>query len=414
MLYCINNDERVTLLIFPQDNKGIHNMALINLVEQCDLKLTSAQKSYLSTLGVVDNPVKGLLPLEQYLIEHNPQPGDSFVCLVPVGICFSDSKYNRSSRLHFGNIIKHLKRMTGFSYKAAGILSGFLRLNREQIRDLQYGRASSQYTVVVTKGNHRISKRYAVSNDPRSFVPMEITIHKTEDYNEMIRIESLDHTLDAAYRTSQNLEDKFKSSYFAKETDAIDLYNYLDQFSIGVAGTNPSAKFGTTSHNYIASAKRRDEQACSQYLRIFTEKNCEDIVKGNATFATIVFISTFRVLIEKIDELNECNSLEGFFQYIYHDRADLTMYFLPNITQAILTQGNTKFKGEEIHVARLISLYNEYCEKVLKNPDGGKAKYPSNNANAIGYTSDVYLKYLKSADTDVRGRFIDVSKGVVS
>ena len=153
-----------------------------------------------------------------------------------------------------------------------------------------------------------------------------------------------------------------------------------------------------------------DDNLCSKNIC----ENCEDIVKGNATFATIVFISTFRVLIERIDELNECKSLEGFIQYIYHDRANLTMDFLPNITQAILTHGNTKFKGEEIHVARLISLYNEYCEKVLKNPDGGKAKYPSNNANAIGYTSDVYLTYMKSADTDVRGRFIDVSKGVVS
>ena len=137
-------------------------MTLINLVEQCDLKLTSAQKSFLSTLGVVDNPVQGLLPLEDYLVQNNPQPGDSFVCLVPVGICFSDSKYNRSDRIHFGNIIKHLKRMTGFSFKAAGILSGFLRLNREQIRDLQYGKASSQYIVVVTKGNHRVTKRLSL------------------------------------------------------------------------------------------------------------------------------------------------------------------------------------------------------------------------------------------------------------
>jgi len=219
-------------------------MTLINLVEQCDLKLTSAQKSFLSTLGVVDNPVQGLLTLEDYLVTHNPQPGDSFVCLVPVGICFSDSKYNRSDRIHFGNIIKHLKRMMGFSYKAAGILSGFLRLNREQIRDLQYGRASSQYIVVVTKGNHRVTKRYAVCNNPNAYIPVEVTIHKTEDYDEMVRIESLDHTLDAAYRTSQNQEDKFKSSYYAQELDAINLYNFLHQFSIGISDTNPSAKFG--------------------------------------------------------------------------------------------------------------------------------------------------------------------------
>ena len=383
-------------------------MTLINLVEQCDSKLTSAQKSYLSTLGVVDDPVKGLLTLEEYLIENNPQPGDSFVCLVPVGICFSDSKYNRSDRIHFGNIIKHLKRMMGFSYKAAGILSGFLRLNREQIRDLQYGRASSQYTVVVTKGNHRVTKRYAVSNDPRSYVPMEITIHKTEDYNEMVRIESLDHTLDAAYRTSQNQEDKFKSSYYAKETDAINLYDYLDQFSIGVAGTNPNAKFGTTSHNYLKSAQKRDETACSTYLRIFTEKNCESLVGGNATFAATVFLSKFRKAIDTVDRLNNLKSVEGFINYIYHERNDKTMGFLPNMTQSSLTSGNAKYKGEEVNVARLISLYNEYCEKVLK------VKLNENNNHAIGYTSDSYMSFVKSADADIRLRVDEIARGKIS
>ena len=383
-------------------------MSLINLVEQCDSKLTSAQKSYLSTLGVVDNPVKGLLTLEEYLIEHNPQPGDSFVCLVPVGICFSDSLYNRSDRIHFGNIIKHLKRMAGFSYKAAGILSGFLRLNREQIRDLQYGRASSQYTVVVTKGNHRVTKRYAVSNDTRAYIPMEITIHKTEDYDEMVRIESLDHTLDAAYRTSQNQEDKFKSSYYAKETDAINLYNYLDQFSIGVADTNPNAKFGTTSHNYIKSAEKRDDAACSKYLEIFTEKNCEKLVGGNAAFAATVFLSTFKTAIDTIDKLNAYDSIDGFINYIYHDRNNFSNGFLPDMTQSKLTEGNSKFKGEEVNVARLISLYNEYCQIVLK------AKLNENNNHAIGYSSDVYLNYMKSADADIRARFVQMSKDRVS
>ena len=383
-------------------------MTLINLVEQCDSKLTSAQRSYLSTLGVIDNPVKGLLTLEQYLVEHNPQAGDSFVCLVPVGICFSDSKYNRSDRIHFGNIIKHLKRMTGFSYKAAGILSGYLRLNREQIRDLQYGRASSQYTVVVTKGNHRVTKRYAVSNDPRSYVPMEVTIHTTEDYDEMIRIESLDHTLDAAYRTSQNQEDKFKSSYYAKETDAINLYNYLDQFGIGIAGTNPNAKFGTTSHNYLKSAQKISEAACSKYLKIFTDQNCETLVGGNATFAATIFLTTFEEAIKSVDKLNSIDSIAGFIKYIYHDRSNHCNAMLPDMTQSKLTEGNAKFKGAEVNVARLISLYNEYCGSVIS------ATLNGNNVHAIGYSSDAYLNYMKSADADIRARFVQVSKDRVS
>ena len=224
----------------------------------------------------------------------------------------------------------------------------------------------------------------------------------------MVRIESLDHTLDAAYRTAQNQEDKFKSSYYAKETDAINLYNYLDQFSIGVADTNPNAKFGTTSHNYIKSAEKRDDSACSKYLKIFTEKNCEKLVGGNAAFAATVFLSTFKTAIDTIDRLNACDSIDGFINYIYHDRNNFSNGFLPDMTQSKLTEGNSKFKGEEVNVARLISLYNEYCEIVLK------AKLNENNNHAIGYSSDVYLNYMKSADADIRARFVQISKDRVS
>ena len=383
-------------------------MTLINLVENCDSRLTTSQKSYLSTLGVVDNPVKGLLPLEQYLVEHNPQPGDSFVCLVPVGICFSDSKYNRSDRIHFGNIIKHLKRMAGFSYKAAGILSGFLRLNREQIRDLQYGRASSQYTVIITKGNHRVTKRYAVSNDPRAYIPVEITIHNTEDYNEMVRIESLDHTLDAAYRTSQNQEDKFKSSYYAEETDAVNLYNFLDEFSIGVAGTNPNATFGTSSHNFIRQAEKRDSDICRKYLKVFTKRNCDNTIGGMATFAATVFLKVFKKSVDKVDELNTCDSFDLFMDYIYHNRSNVTSGFLPDMTQASLTEGNAKYKGEEVNVARLISLYNEFCQKVIK------AKLSENFNHAIGYNSNDYREYVNGADADIRMRVDEIARQPVS
>ena len=383
-------------------------MTLINLVENCDSRLTPPQKSFLSTLGVVDDPVQGLLTLEEYLVENNPQPGDSFICLVPVGICFSDSKYNRSDRIHFGNIIKHLKRMTGFSYKAAGILSGFLRLNREQIRDIKYGRASSQYTVVITKGNHRVTKRYAVSNDPRSYIPVEITIHKTDNYDEMVRIESLDHTLDAAYRTSQNQEDKFKSSYYAEETDAVNLYNFLDEFSIGVAGTNPNAKFGTTSHNFIKQAEKRDPDICRKYLKVFTKRNCDNVIGGMATFAATIFLLQFKTSIDKVDELNSCDSFDLFMDYIYHNRSNVTSGFLPDMTQASLTEGNAKYKGPEVNVARLISLYNEFCEKVIN------AKLSENFNHAIGYKSKTYREFLDSSDADIRTRVGEIARQTVS
>lgn len=374
-------------------------MALLNLVKQYETKNTEEYKSFLSVLGCVDNSVKGLLTLDEYLENNNPQPGETFVVLVEVDRCYSDSKYNRTDRLHYGNVRKNLKKRAGFSYKAAGILSGFLR----KVWNKDYW----DYVVVVTKGNHRVTKRYAVCRDGKVYIAMELTIHSTDSLDEMIRIESLDHTIDAQDRTSQSQEHKFTSSFFAKEIDAVNLYDYLSKFSVGIAETNPIAKFGTTSHNYILKAKAYDDIACTRYLTSFTQNNCEDLVGGNCTFAGTVFLKTFKTAIDKIDQLNNCDSFDGMMNYVFKDRSNKSMAFLDDITQASITAGNGKFKGEEVNVSRFISLYNEYCGKVLK------AILPETHNHAIGYSSDAYLSYMKSADTDIRMRADEVAQTTV-
>ena len=374
-------------------------MALLNLVDQYEAKNTEEYKSFLSVLGCIDSPVRGLLTLDEYLEKYNPQPGETFVALVEVDRCCSDPKYNRTARLHYGNVKKNLKKRSGFSHKAAGILSGFLR----KVWNGDYW----EYVVVVTKGNHRVTKRYAVCRDRKVYIAIELTVHSTDNLDEMIRIESLDHTIDAQDRTSQSQEHKFTSSFFAKETDAVNLYNYLDQFSIGIAETNSLAKFKTTSHNYISKARAYDDTACTKYLTSFTKNNCEDVVGGNAAYAGTVFLKTFKPAIDKIDELNNCDSFDGMMEYVFKDRSDKSMGFLNDVTQASITAGNGKFKGAEVHVSRFISLYNEYCDKVLK------ATLPETHNNAIGYSSDAYISYMKSADTDIRMRADEVAKTTV-
>jgi len=93
--------------------------------------------------------------------------------------------------------------------------------------------------------------------------------------------------------------------------------------------------------------------------------------------------------------------------HIFHCRSDKSMGFLNDITQASITAGNGKFKGAEVHVSRFISLYNEYCKKVLK------ATLPETHNHAIGYSSDAYISYMKSADTDIRMRADEVAKTTV-
>ena len=252
------------------------------------------------------------------------------------------------------------------------------------------------------------TKRFASSLSPESLIPAEITFHKEEiDYDSMIHQESSDHHFDCNLRTSQNADDKFKAAYYAKEKETIILYNYLDQFGIGVAGTNNKSKFYTTSHNYISKAKNYDQDSCSRYLKAFTDNICEEFVGGNATLAGTTFISKFQESIKFIDENNQIDSIKGFLEYIYKDRSAKSSEYLDNVTQSKLTEGNSVVKGTEINVARLISLYNEYCCKVIK------AKIPTNNNHAIGYSSNEYNNFIRNSDENVRVRADEVARSVI-
>lgn len=367
-------------------------MTLINIVQQYEDRVAESDKQKLSTLGFVDKLPLGILPLEEAIKEYNPQPGDSFTALVKVSDLYSDPKYNRTDKIHYKNVHKNLNKRGGFSYKSAGILSAFMRPNDK---------------IVVTKGNHRGTKAYAATRNRNAFVPVEITFHDTDVYDEIVRIESEDHNVDCNYRTSQGQEDRFKSAYYAREQSAISLYNFLDQFSIGIADTNPTAVFSVSSHAYVEKARSFNTKLCEVYLEAFTKNNCEDIVGGNATFAGTSFLNSFTNAIQYIDINNNVDSFDLFMKYIYHDRENLSHGFLSNVDQAKLTEGNGKFKGEEINVARLISLYNEFCLKVLR------AKIPTNNNTAIGYSSNEYLDFIKKADESVRSRVDEIARQTI-
>lgn len=367
-------------------------MTLINIVQQYESRVPESEKQKLSTLGFVDKLPLGILPLEEAIKQYNPQPGDSFTALVPVSGLYSDPKYNRSDKIHYGNIGKNLARRKGFSYKSAGILSGFMRPNGK---------------IVLTKGNHRGTKGYAACRNPEALLPIEITFHITDDYDQIVRIESEDHNIDCNYRTSQSQEDRFKSAYYAEEESAISLYNFLDKFRTGIADTNPSAIFSVSSHSYIEKSRALNTNLCEEYLAAFTGNKCESCIGGNATYAGTSFLTSFRNSIQYIDINNDVKSFNDFMKYIYHDREDLSHGFLSNVSQAKLTEGNGKFKGEEINVARLISLYNEFCDKVLR------AKIPTNNKTAIGYSSNEYLDFIKSADESVRSRVDEIARQTI-
>jgi hypothetical protein len=367
-------------------------MTLVNIVQQYEDRVAETDKEKLSSLGFVDRPPLGLLPLEDAIQRYNPQPGDSFPALVKVSELYSDPKYNRTDKIHYKNCSTNLAKLGGFSYKAAGFLSAFYRPNNK---------------IVLTKGNHRATKVYASCGNPETLVPVEITYHSTDVYDEIVKIESEDHHFDCNFRTSQSQEDRFKSAYYAQDESAISLYNFLDQFGIGIADTNPTAFFSVSSHSYVEKARMLNANLCEIYLRAFTQNNCEDFVGGNATYAGTYFLNAFSNSIQYIDINNDVDSLDLFMKYVYHDRENLSHGFLSNVNQSALTEGNGKFKGPEVNVARLISLYNEFCEKVLR------AMIPTSNKHAIGYSSNEYLNFIKESDEVVRTRVDEISRQTI-
>ena len=367
-------------------------MTLKNIVELYENKVEEKDKEKLQGTQILDAPPKGFLAYEQALEVFQPQPGDTIVALVPVKEIYGDSTYNRVDRIHYGNVASNLKKHKGFSFKSAGIISLFARPNGK---------------LVATKGNHRVTKRYAVDRNPDAVIPAEITFHESNDYDTIIQREASDHNVDCNYRTTQNTDDRFKAAYHAGEQWAKILFTYLDQFKIGIAKTNPRANYEASSYRSITKSRELNEANCTRYLDAFTKNVNEDELGGIATYAGTSFLTYFSDSVKYIDENNNTDSFSNFLDYIYNKRNDFSHGFLENVTQIKLTEGNGKFKGEEVNVARLISLYNEYCLKVLR------AKIPTNNNHAIGYSSNEYLDFIKNADETVRSRVDEIARQTI-
>ena len=70
--------------------------------------------------------------------------------------------------------------------------------------------------------------------------------------------------MDCNYRTNQSGDHKFTSALRAGETWAQDLYNYLKQFNIGIAGTLPNASF--TAHHTLTYPEQEEKKVKMMYM----------------------------------------------------------------------------------------------------------------------------------------------------
>lgn len=358
---------------------------LLRIVDLYDDKVDDKTKQCLSSFSCIDSPPHGLMLMEDIIKQY--ESGDitsgTYLVLARCGDLYTDTTYNRGDNLRYNNQKQHISKIGGFSYNASDTLSAYLR---------------PDLFAVLTKGNNRTSMRYACGMDTNSRLVVSLKLHpKNISHSEMIRIESLDHNTDCNYRTNQTGDDKFKSAFYAKESWAVELHDYLLPFDITVANID-DAKFIAPSHSYLSKARREaGDQCTSRYLKAFTENECSHEVLGNAAVAGSIFLKQFSEYIDEIDRLNQCDSFSECLNFWYNERAELLRIVkAKNLTQSDLTTGNGVYKGDEPTISRYVFIYNEYCR--IKELNHNKTY-----ATAIPLGGERWKEFINSAPVWMQG-----------
>jgi hypothetical protein len=359
--------------------------SLLRLVDLYDKKVDDKTKNYISSFSAIDSPPRGLPSMEDVIkkYERGEITSGTYLVSAKCGDLYTDPTYNRGDNLRYNNQKQHILKLGGFSYSAADTLSVYVR---------------PDHVAVCTKGNNRISMRYACGLNKNSTLIVSLKFHpKNISYDEMIRIESLDHNTDCNYRTNQTGDDKFKSAFFAKEGWAVELHDYLLPFNITVANIDDT-KFIAPSHSYLSKARREaGDQYTSRYLKAFTENECSNEVLGNAAVAGALFLKTFAEHVDEVDRLNQTDSFSDCLNFWYNKRADLLKIVkAKNLTQSDLTAGNGVYKGDEPTVARYVFIYNEYCRITELN-------HNKTYASAIPLGGERWKEFIDSAPVFMQG-----------
>lgn len=377
---------------------------LVRIVDVYDNLAKDTVKSALLNYSVIDSHPTGLPFMEDVIQEYKSgkiTANTVVLCLARIGDLWSDPTYNRILELRYNNNKQHIEKRGGFSHVSADVLSAYVRPNT--------------WEAVTTKGNNRTSMLYGVTNDTSARIAVSLKLHpKDISSEEMIRIESMDHTIDASYRTNQSGDHKFKSAYYAKEAWAVELHRFVAPFSIDIAGTNEEAKFSCPSHSYLSLARKlAGDEYVKKYLDIFTKLECDSVILGNAVVAGSLFLKTFAKHITEVDTQNNINSFSDCIKFWFKDRQKIYLEVDPSkkcLTQQELTEGNALYKGNEPAVSRFVSIYNEYCnrEKLFN-----RLFYNGTYATAIPLGGDVFEKFLDSASVMVRSGLRDMAEDPV-
>ena len=141
---------------------------------------------------------------------------------------------------------------------------------------------------------------------------------------QMIVAEARDHTFDCSYRTSQKGDDKFKSNYLLKIEVGRLNFTAIVQFSIGIAKTNPEAKFDLPRYSYLTRAQNKIGNVfTNKFLDAFTSRNCSSIIGGNIIIAGSAFCKHFQTIISQVDKEYNVDSFADMLGFYFHEWGEL-------------------------------------------------------------------------------------------
>lgn len=357
-------------------------MKLVKIIDLYEDRVSENRKNKLSGFPITGSIPFGTHLLEDLVKEYLTNPNfnwrASYVCAVKANDIYSSPVYNRPFEIDLNRCEKYVEEEGSFSYVLAGTGSGYVRPN---------GKFAS------TQGGHRTTEAYAVSLNPEVRLLVNVKFHdpnSTED--QIVELEAKDHHVDAAKRNPQNTEHKFRSAYRSKENWAVKLFNYLQPFSIGIAGTLENAKFTLNSHSYLSTALNLTEEGTvTRYLKTFTQNNCEKELLGNAIVAGCLFLQAFSEYISKIDKDNNIDSFDLMMKFYFTEYGSLMSAVDPDardLTQTDLVKGNSLYKGNEPAIARFVFIYNDFVRvKRFKISGRQKTAIPFDGSEDKGWNT---------------------------
>ena len=342
-------------------------MNLVKIIDLYEKRVDDKRREKLSTFPIVGSIPPNIPRLQdlvyQYKNDENFDWRSTYVARVPANMVYSSPLYNRPYEIDLNRCERYVQDEGAFSYVLAGTGSGYVRPNG---------------TFVSTQGGHRTTEAYAVSLNPNVELLVNVKFHDPESTeDQIVELEAKDHHVDAAKRNPQNTEHKFRSAYRSKENWAVKLFNYLQPFSIGIAGTLENAGFTLNSHSYLSTALNLTEEGTvTRYLKTFTQNNCEKELLGNAIVAACLFLQGFSEYISKIDKDNNIDSFDLMMKFYFTEYGSLMSMVDPDardLTQTDLVKGNSLYKGNEPAVARFVFCYNDFV-RVKRYKISGRQK----------------------------------------